>query len=87
MSYEDRDALISSIREVRNHKLALSDIGMIRAVEGAASFSAFATARADWAAYRQALRDHMKNIPDALEDDLSDLPAIPLSPDEQIEEV
>ena len=87
MAYEDRDALIFSIREERNHKLTLSDIDMLRAVEEAASFSAFATVRADWVAYRQALRDHMESIPDPLADDLSDLPAMPLSPNEQPQEV
>jgi hypothetical protein len=86
MAYKDREKLIGFIRETRNHKLALSDIDMLRAVESAASFSAFVTARAEWVAYRQALRDYPSTIPETLADDLSDMPPIPLSPNEQVTE-
>ena len=86
MAYEDRETLMSHIRATRDHKLALSDIDMLRAIESAASFSAFSTARADWVTYRQELRDYPSTIPDPLADDLSDMPAIPLSPNEQLPE-
>jgi hypothetical protein len=86
MAYEDRETLIGHIRATRDHKLALSDVDMLRSVEGAASFAAFATARADWSTYRQSLRDYPSVFPDELEDDLSDMPAMPLSPNEQIPE-
>lgn len=86
MAYEDRDTLMEHIRSTRNHKLALSDVDMLRSIEDAASFSAFVTARADWTTYRQALRDYPSTIPDPLADDLSDMPAMPLSPNEQLPE-
>lgn len=86
MAYEDREKLMGFIRETRDHKLALSDIDMLKAVESAASFSAFATARAEWVTYRQALRDYPSTIPDPLADDLSDMPEMPLSPNEQVTE-
>lgn len=86
MAYEDRETLMEHIRSTRDHKLALSDVDMLRSIEGAASFSAFVTARADWITYRQALRDYPSTIPDTLADDLSDMPAMPLSPNEQLPE-
>ena len=46
MAYEDREKLVSHARDTRDHKLKLSDIDMLRSIESAASFSAFATARA-----------------------------------------
>ena len=79
----DRDTLMESIRVARDDKLSRSDIDMLRMIEDAASFSALATARAEWVTYRQALRDYPATIPDPIADDLSDLPAIPLSPTEQ----
>lgn len=86
MAYEDKETLVGHMRATRDHKLALSDVDMLRAVEGASSFAAFATARTDWATYRQALRDYPSTFPDELEDDLSDMPAMPLSPNEQVTE-
>tara|TARA_B110000977_G_scaffold180222_1_gene239599 strand:+ start:145 stop:414 length:270 start_codon:yes stop_codon:yes gene_type:complete len=80
MAYEDREKLVSHARDTRDHKLKLSDIDMLRSIESAASFSAFATARAEWVAYRNALRDYPAQFPDPLEDDLSNAPEIPLSP-------
>lgn len=77
-----RDDILTSSREIRDMKLNASDIDMLRSIEGAASFSAFTTARADWATYRQELRDYPSSIPNPLEDDLSNLPPMPLSPDE-----
>lgn len=82
----DRDTLLSTIRATRDTKLAASDVDMLRSVEASASFSAFVTARADWVTYRQALRDYPSTIPETLADDLSDLPAMPLSPNETVTE-
>lgn len=78
----DRDLLIENMRKTRDHKLAKSDVDMLRAVEDAASFSAFVTAREAWRTYRQALRDYPSTIPDPIADDYSDVPAMPLSPTE-----
>lgn len=86
MAYENRDQLMGHIRETRDMKLAKSDVDMLRCVESAASFSAFSTDRSAWADYRQALRDYPASIPAVLEDDLSNLPPIPLSPEEQVTE-
>lgn len=80
----DREILLSSIRTTRNEKLERSDVDMLRAIEGASSWSAFNTAKSDWVTYRTALRDYPSTIPEDLEDDLSDLPPIPLSPNETI---
>ena len=82
----DRELLLTNIRATRNHKLERSDIDMLRAIESASSWSAFNTAKADWVTYRTSLRDYPSTIPDELEDDLSDLPAMPLSPNETITE-
>ena len=79
----DREVLMESIRVARDDKLSRSDIDMLRMIEDAASFSALATARAEWVTYRQALRDYPSTIPDPVLDDLSDVPSIPLSPTEQ----
>ena len=78
----DRDKLIENLRATRNHKLALSDIDMIRSIEGAASFSAFNTDKADWVSYRAALRDLPSTVPETIEDDYSNVPSMPLSPTE-----
>tara|TARA_B100001093_G_C26794753_1_gene1000603 strand:+ start:84 stop:374 length:291 start_codon:yes stop_codon:yes gene_type:complete len=78
----DRDTLLKNIRVVRDEKLALSDIDMLRAIEDASSWSAFNTAKADWVTYRTALRDYPSTVPDEYEDDLSDVPAIPMAPNE-----
>jgi hypothetical protein len=86
MAYENRDQLMDHIRNTRDHKLAKSDVDMLRSIEGAASFSAFSTERVAWVEYRQALRDYPSIIPDSLEDDLSNLPPMPLAPDEVIAE-
>ena len=86
MAYEDREGLVSRTRDVRDHKLSLSDIDMLRSIEGAASFSAFTSSRADWVTYREALRNFPSTIPDPLADDLSDFPEMPLSPLETIED-
>lgn len=82
----DRELLLTNIRAARNHKLERSDIDMLRAIESSSSWSAFNTAKADWVTYRTSLRDYPSTIPDELEDDLSDLPAMPLSPNETITE-
>jgi|TARA_B110000971_G_C20008358_1_gene500345 hypothetical protein len=76
----DRDLLIKNMRKTRDEKLASSDIDMIRTMEDAASFAAFSTARAAWLAYREALRDLPSTVPDIIEDDYSNVPAMPLSP-------
>lgn len=78
----DRDLLIKNMRETRDEKLAISDVGMLRAIEDAASFAAFSTARADWATYRDALRNLPSTVPDTIEDDYSNVPTMPLSPTE-----
>ena len=82
----DRELLLTNIRATRNHKLELSDVDMLRAIESSSSWSAFNTAKTDWVTYRTSLRDYPSTIPDELEDDLSDLPAMPLSPNETITE-
>ena len=82
----DRETLLHTLRETRNHKLERSDIDMLRAIESSSSWSAFNTAKSDWVTYRTSLRDYPSTIPDELKDDLSDLPAIPLSPNETVEE-
>lgn len=82
----DRELLLTNIRATRNHKLERSDIDMLRAIESSSSWSAFNTAKTDWVTYRTSLRDYPSTIPDELEDDLSDLPAMPLSPNETITE-
>ena len=79
MAYEYREKLVSHARETRDHKLELSDIDMLRNIEDAASFAAFATAR-------QALRDYPAQFPEIIEDDLSNAPEIPLSPLETVQE-
>jgi hypothetical protein len=84
MAFADREILVENMRTTRNGKLALSDIDMLRAIEAASSWSAFNTAKADWVTYRTALRDYPASIPDELKDDLSDLPAMPLSPNETV---
>ena len=76
----DRDLLIKNMRATRDEKLAISDVGMLRAIEYAASFAAFSTARTDWATYRDALRNLPSTVPDTIEDDYSNVPAMPLSP-------
>jgi hypothetical protein len=86
MAYEQREKLMEHIRETRDHKLAKSDIDMLRSIEDATSFSAFSSTRTAWVEYRQSLRDYPASIPEELADDLSDLPPIPLSPNEQIPE-
>ena len=82
----DRETLLKNIRSARDEKLRLSDIDMLRAIESSSSWSAFNTAKANWVTYRTSLRDYPSTIPDELEDDLSDLPAMPLSPNETITE-
>lgn len=78
----DRETLLKNIRSARDEKLRLSDIDMLRAIESSSSWSAFNTAKADWVTYRQALRDYPSTIPETYEDDLSDVPAIPMAPNE-----
>jgi hypothetical protein len=78
----DRDLLIKNMRATRDEKLAISDVDMLRAIENAASFAAFLTARTEWVAYREALRDLPSTVPDTIEDDYSNVPAMPLSPTE-----
>tara|TARA_B100000035_G_scaffold284208_1_gene266977 strand:- start:917 stop:1186 length:270 start_codon:yes stop_codon:yes gene_type:complete len=76
----DRDLLIKNMRATRDIKLSLSDVDMLRCIEDAASFSAFNTAREAWKIYRQALRDLPSTVPETIEDDYSNVPAMPLSP-------
>ena len=78
----DRDLLIKNMRATRDEKLAKSDVDMLRSIEDAASFAAFSTARADWATYRDALRNLPSTVPDTIEDNYSNVPAMPLSPTE-----
>ena len=78
----DRETLLENIRAARDEKLRLSDIDMLRAIESASSWSAFNTAKTDWVTYRQALRDYPSTVPDPYADDLSDVPAIPMAPNE-----
>lgn len=78
----DRELLVKNMRATRDEKLAISDVDMLRAIENAASFSAFLTARTEWVAYREALRDLPSTVPDTIEDDYSNVPAMPLSPTE-----
>ena len=78
----DRDLLIKNMRSTRDEKLATSDVDMLRAIEDAASFAAFSTARADWATYREALRNLPSTVPDTIADNYSNVPAMPLSPTE-----
>ncbi len=78
----DRETLLKNIRSVRDEKLKLSDIDMLRAIESASSWSAFNTAKTNWVTYRQALRDYPSTVPETYEDDLSDVPAIPMAPNE-----
>lgn len=75
MAFED------TVRATRDAKLQLSDVEMLRAIESAASFSAFVTARADWITYRQALRDLPASFPEDMDE--SNIPEMPLSPTEQ----
>jgi hypothetical protein len=75
MAFED------IVRATRDEKLKQSDIDMLRAIESAASFAAFATARADWATYRQDLRSLPASFPSDMGED--DIPEMPLSPTEQ----
>jgi hypothetical protein len=78
----DRNLLIKNMRATRDEKLAISDVDMLRKIEDAASFAAFSTARADWSTYREALRNLPSTVPDTIEDDYSNVPAMPLSPTE-----
>lgn len=78
----DRNLLIKNMRSTRDEKLATSDVDMLRAIEDAASFAAFSTARTDWSTYRDALRDLPSTVPDTIEDDYSNVPVMPLSPTE-----
>ncbi len=78
----DRETLLLNVRAARDEKLRLSDIDMLRAIETASSWSAFNTAKTDWVTYRQALRDYPSTVPDTYKDDLSDVPAIPMAPNE-----
>jgi hypothetical protein len=77
----NRETFLANARGARDHKLELSDIDMLKSIESAASFAAFATARANWVTYRQALRDYPSTFPDPCTED--DIPEMPLSPDEQ----
>lgn len=78
----DRELLVKNMRATRDEKLAISDVDMLRAIENAASFAAFLTARTEWVSYREALRDLPSTVPDTIEDDYSNVPAMPLSPTE-----
>lgn len=79
----DRETLLANIREVRNHKLEQSDIEYLKILETSTSWTDYNSNRAAWVTYRNALRDYPSTIPDPYADDLSDIPAMPLSPTEQ----
>jgi len=79
----DRETLLASIREVRDHKLEQSDIEYLKVLETSTSWTDYNSNRAAWVTYRNALRDYPSTIPDPFADDLSDVPAMPLSPTEQ----
>lgn len=79
----DRETLLANIREVRNMKLEQSDVEYLKVLETSTSWTDYNSNRAAWVTYRNALRDYPSTIPDPYEDDLSDIPPIPLSPTEQ----
>ena len=78
----DRELLMKNVRASRDDKLAKSDVELIKLLESSSSYSAYNTAKTDWVTYRTALRDFPASFPDDIEDDWSNLPAIPLSPSE-----
>tara|TARA_Y100000022_G_C13215197_1_gene359548 strand:- start:918 stop:1208 length:291 start_codon:yes stop_codon:yes gene_type:complete len=78
----DRELLMKNMRIARDEKLAKSDIELIKLLESSSSYSAYNTAKADWVAYRTALRDLPASFPDDIEEDFSNVPAMPLSPTE-----
>lgn len=79
----DRDQLLANIRATRNMKLEKSDISLLQLLETSSSWTDYNAKRQAWVDYRQALRDYPANIPDDIEGDFSNIPAIPLSPTEQ----
>lgn len=79
----DRETLMANIRQVRDAKLEASDIEYLKVLETSTSWTDYNSNRAAWVTYRNALRDYPSTIPDEYENDLSDIPAIPLSPTEQ----
>ena len=78
----DRELLMKNMRIARDEKLAKSDIELIKLLESSSSYSAYNTAKTDWVAYRTALRDLPASFPDDIEEDFSNVPAMPLSPTE-----
>ena len=78
----DRELHMKNMRAARDDKLAKSDIELIKLLESSSSYSAYNTAKTDWVAYRTALRDHPASFPDDIEEDYSNVPAMPLSPTE-----
>ena len=78
----DRELLMKNMRIARDEKLAKSDIELIKLLESSSSYSAYNTAKTDWVAYRTALRDFPASFPDDIEEDYSNVPAMPLSPTE-----
>lgn len=78
----DRELLMKTMRLTRNEKLALSDIEIIKLLETSTSYANYNTAKAEWVKYRTALRDHPAGFPATIKDDLSNVPAMPLSPTE-----
>lgn len=79
----DRDQLLANIRATRNMKLEKSDIALLQLLETSSSWTDYNSKRQDWVNYRQSLRDYPSMIPDDLDDDLGNIPPIPLSPPEQ----
>lgn len=79
----DRETLLANVRIARNDKLQQSDIEYLKVLETSTSWADYNTNRAAWVTYRNALRDYPATIPDPYADDLSDVPAMPLSPTEQ----
>lgn len=79
----DRDQLLASIRATRNMKLEKSDIALLQLLETSSSWTDYNSKRQDWVNYRQALRDYPAAIPEDIDDDLGNIPPIPLSPSEQ----
>ena len=78
----DRELLMKNMSAARDDKLARIDIELIKLLESSSSYSAYNTAKTEWVAYRTALRDHPASFPDDIEDDYSNVPAMPLSPTE-----
>ena len=72
----DNEKHTSHLRKVRDEKLQASDFSQLPDVFDDAT-------RAEWAAYRQLLRDFPSTFPDEITSD--NTPSLPLSPSDQAE--